>query len=123
MTQSPITVVYLDHTAKWSGGEIALLRTLEAIDRERVHPIVALAADGPFAEHLRTAGIETHIIPLSEEMREVRKGSLGGGGMGSKIKAGTSCWSEYTPLQLLESGHLWCHGRENRKDSGSLACS
>jgi glycosyltransferase involved in cell wall biosynthesis len=73
----PITVLYLDHTAKWSGGEIALLRTLEALDRTRVNPIVVLAEEGPFRERLEAAGIEVHVLPLSEKVREVRKDSLG----------------------------------------------
>lgn len=77
----PRTVVFLDHTAKWSGGEIALLRTLEALDPKRVKSIVVLAEEGPFAERLRDLQIETHILPLSGEVREVRKDSLGGGGM------------------------------------------
>jgi glycosyltransferase involved in cell wall biosynthesis len=83
----PPVVLYLDHTAKWSGGEIALLRTLEAIDRTRVTPVVALASEGPFADRLREAKIETHILPLAENLREVRKGSLGGGAVFSKIGA------------------------------------
>ena len=74
----PRTVVYLDHTAKWSGGEIALLRTLEALDRVRVTPVVVLAEEGPFAERLREAQIETHVLPLSGNAREVRKDTLGG---------------------------------------------
>lgn len=77
----PRTIVYLDHTAKWSGGEIALLRSLEALDQTRVDPVVVLASDGPFAERLREAGIETHILPLGEDLREVRKDSLGARGI------------------------------------------
>lgn len=89
-SKPPRTVLYLDHTAKWSGGEIALLRTLEAIDRTKVRAIVLLAADGPFADRLRERNIETHILPLSEEMREVRKDSLGGGGIPGKLRAAFS---------------------------------
>ena len=77
----PRTVIFLDHTAKWSGGEIALLRTLEALDRTRVTPLVILAEEGPFAERLRELNIETHILPLSGQVREVRKDTLGGGGL------------------------------------------
>jgi glycosyltransferase involved in cell wall biosynthesis len=74
----PRTVIYLDHTAKWSGGEIALLRTLEALDRTRVTPVVVVAEEGPFAVRLREARIETHVLPLSGQAREVRKDTLGG---------------------------------------------
>ncbi len=87
---APRTVVYLDHTAKWSGGEIALLRTLEALDRTRVTPIVVLAEEGPFAERLREAQIETHILPLSGQAREVRKDSLGGGALMRHAGAGVA---------------------------------
>ena len=74
---TPRTVVYLDHTAKWSGGEIALLRTLTALDRSKVHPILLLSEEGPFHARLQEAGIESHVLPLSERVREIRKDSLG----------------------------------------------
>lgn len=83
-------VLYLDHTAKWSGGEIALLRTLEAVNRSRITPVVLLGEDGPFADKLREVGIETHVLPLAESSREVRKDSLGGGGLAGKTRAGLS---------------------------------
>ena len=88
------TVLYLDHTAKWSGGEIALLRTLEALDRTRVNPVVLLADKGPFADKLHDAGIEVHVIPLSEELRETRKDTLRGAGLvGKAFGAGSQMWS------------------------------
>ncbi|GAB4466665.1 MAG: glycosyltransferase family 4 protein [Armatimonadaceae bacterium] len=83
----PYPVLYLDHTAKWSGGEIALLRTLEAIDRTQFTPVVALAEDGPFADRLKEIGVEVHILPLAENLREVRKDSLGGGAFLTKVGA------------------------------------
>jgi len=43
----PIRVLYLDHTAQLSGGELALARLLGALDRRRVAPVVVLAEDGP----------------------------------------------------------------------------
>jgi glycosyltransferase involved in cell wall biosynthesis len=89
-TGGPRTVVYLDHTAKWSGGEIALLRMLEALDRDRVTPVVVLASDGPFAERLREVKVETVILPLAENLREVRKDSLGGAGLLGKVGAAAS---------------------------------
>jgi glycosyltransferase involved in cell wall biosynthesis len=64
-----------------SGGEIALLRLLQAMDRARFEPIVVLFTEGPFAESLRQAGVETHVLPLASEVAAVRKGSLGSGGI------------------------------------------
>ena len=73
----PIRILYLDHTARWSGGEVALYRTLIALAKTEVVPLVVLAEEGSFADKLREAGIETHFIPLSESVREVRKDTLG----------------------------------------------
>jgi len=77
----PIRVLYLDHTARLSGGEIALLRLLRALDRSRVEPLVLLGEDGPLAGKLREAGIETTVLELSPDVREIRKGTLGAGGI------------------------------------------
>jgi glycosyltransferase involved in cell wall biosynthesis len=77
MPSRPIRVLYLDHTAQLSGGELALARLLGALDRTRVEPIVVLAQQGPLAELLAHQAIETHILPLGQSLREVRKGSLG----------------------------------------------
>lgn len=74
--QAPITVVYLDHTAKLSGGEIALLRLLESIDRTRVHPIVLLAEEGPLKERLDRIDVDCRIVPLSGKIKDVRKDTL-----------------------------------------------
>ena len=71
------TILFLDHTAKMGGGEIALLNLVSALDRTRFLPVVALAADGPLAGRLREAGIETHVLPLDKTLLDTRKDSLG----------------------------------------------
>ncbi len=75
------TILFLDHTAKMGGGEIALLNLVSALDRTRFHPVVALAADGPLAGRLREAGIETHVLPLDKTLLDMRKDSLGVGSL------------------------------------------
>ena len=55
-------VVFLDHCAAWSGGEIALLRLLEALDTSR--SLVVLGEDGPLAARLAEAGVEVRVLPL-----------------------------------------------------------
>ena len=77
------TILYVDHTAKMGGGEIALLNLVSALDTSRYRPIVALAAEGPLVEKLRAAGIETTVLPLDPALRETRKESLG---LGSLMK-------------------------------------
>ena len=71
------TILYLDHTAKMGGGEIALLNLILALDWSRYSPVVALAAEGPLAEKLRAAGVETHVLPLDRALLDTRKDSLG----------------------------------------------
>ncbi len=82
---APKTILYVDHTAKMGGGEIALLNLVTALDTRRYRPLVALAEDGPLAEKLRAAGVETTVLPLDPALRETRKDSLG---VGSLLKLG-----------------------------------
>jgi glycosyltransferase involved in cell wall biosynthesis len=74
--QQPIHVLYLDHTAQPSGGEIALLRLLSNLDRSLVEPIVVLADEGPLVSSLRAQNIETHVVLLTEKIHQVRKDEL-----------------------------------------------
>lgn len=58
----PFRVVYLDHTAKPSGGELALLRLLKGTRHVDAH--VILAEDGPLRVMLEEAGISCEILEL-----------------------------------------------------------
>ncbi len=71
------TVLFFNHTAKWSGGEISLHSLVTHLDRSRYLPLVVLASEGRLADRLRGAGIETLILPLTSEVTEVRKDALG----------------------------------------------
>lgn len=63
-----LRVVYLDHCAQLSGGELALLRLLPAlVDDVDAH--VVLAEDGPLVARLQSAGISNEVIPLAEGAR------------------------------------------------------
>ncbi len=61
-------VVFLDHTAAMSGGEIALLRQLPALTK-RISPHVILAEDGPLSAALQAAGISVEVLPMPETAR------------------------------------------------------
>ena len=76
-TQSRRRILYIDHTAKLGGGEIALLHLVQYLDRARFEPVVALSSDGPLRGKLEAAGVETHILPLPPSVLETRKDSLG----------------------------------------------
>jgi len=88
----PIRVLYLDHTARLSGGELALARLLAALDRRRVEPIVMLAEEGPLQQLLERQSIETHVLPLPGKLRNVRKDSLGLAGWLGQLGALGRLW-------------------------------
>lgn len=73
----PQRILYVDHTAKLGGGEIALLSLVTHVSRADFEPVVVLSEDGPLREKLCAAGIETHVLPLSPRVRETRKDALG----------------------------------------------
>lgn len=77
----PATVLFLDHTAKLGGGEIALYHVLTNLDRESIQPIIVLGEEGPLADKLRAAGIETCVIPLAGHVANTRKDGLGAGSL------------------------------------------
>lgn len=73
-----LRVVYLDHVARLSGGELALLRLLDRL--QRVAPHVILAEDGPLAGRLSQAGISVEVLPIAAAAREVRREAVRPGG-------------------------------------------
>ena len=70
----PLRVVYLDHVAQLSGGEIALLRLLPHLHEVDAH--VILAEDGPFADELVQAGVSVEVMALREGARGLRKDAV-----------------------------------------------
>ncbi len=69
-----LRVVYLDHVARLSGGEIALLRLLPHLQRVNAH--VILGEDGPLATRLQQAGVSIEVLPLDPATRELRKDTV-----------------------------------------------
>ena len=84
-------VLLLDHTARWSGGEIALFRFLAVLDKTRYTPFVVLGEPGDFADKLLGIGVETVIEPLGSAVGETRKDTLGAAGLARKaVSAGSA---------------------------------
>ncbi|MFI5004056.1 MAG: glycosyltransferase family 4 protein [Solirubrobacterales bacterium] len=73
-----LRVVYLDHVARLSGGEIALLRLLPHLERVNAH--VILGEEGPLAARLQQAGISVEVLPIAAAARELRKDTVRVGG-------------------------------------------
>jgi glycosyltransferase involved in cell wall biosynthesis len=64
-----VRVVYLDHCAKLSGAELALLRLLPAL--EDVDPHVILGEDGPLVSRLLGTGISVEVLQMPEAARDL----------------------------------------------------
>ncbi len=64
-------IVFLDHCAQLSGGEIAMARTLEALGGVDVH--VILAEDGPLVARLTRAGVSVEVVAMPERARGLKR--------------------------------------------------
>ncbi len=67
-------VVFLDHCAKKSGGELALLRLLSGF--AAVTPTVLLAEDGEFVDLLHDDGIDVEVLLLESGTADLRRDAV-----------------------------------------------
>lgn len=74
-TARPPRVVYLDHVARLSGGEIALQRLLAAFG-DSVEAHVILGEEGPLVDRLIEQGTSVEVLPMASAARNVRKDSV-----------------------------------------------
>jgi glycosyltransferase involved in cell wall biosynthesis len=68
-------VMYVGHTARLSGGEIALERLLAALG-PHVRPLVVLAEEGPLVDRLVAREIEVRVLPMPERLRSMPRSSV-----------------------------------------------
>jgi len=79
-------VVFVDHVARLSGGEIALLRLLPAL-APHVDMHVILGEDGPLARRLDDLGIDHEVLPLAPRLRDLRRAAVRPGGLDARALA------------------------------------
>lgn len=95
-----IKVAYIDHTAVLSGGEIALVRLLSAIDRKIVNPGVILFSKGELENALKEIDVKCTILPLNSEVLQTKKDDISVGFFG-KIKLLVCIISHILKLRTL----------------------
>ena len=71
------TILFFDHIAQWSGGEISLFNLVTHVDQSKYRPLAVLFADGPLGEKLETANIETRVVALDQSISQTRKDEMG----------------------------------------------
>ena len=62
--RSPVPILYLDHTARFSGAQGCLLGLLERLDRARFSPVLACPRDGPLVERAQALGVPVEELSL-----------------------------------------------------------
>ena len=83
-----IRVLFLNHTAKLGGGELALRAMIRHLDPEQIQHKVLLFEEGPLAK-LLAPDTEVHVLPLAETVLETRKDTLGTVGFSQLRKLGS----------------------------------
>lgn len=73
--QKKISVLFINHTAKLGGGELALSALIRHLDSQLIKHSVLLCEEGPLVERL-SAFTEVRVQPLSRQLREARKDGL-----------------------------------------------
>lgn len=72
-----LRIVYVDHVAQLSGGELALARLLAALPEVDAH--VLLAEDGPLRGMLADGGATVEVLALDPRAGKLRRGDVGSG--------------------------------------------
>ena len=81
-----LRVAYVNHCARLSGGELALLRLLPALGRVEAH--VVLAEDGPLVAELAEVGAHVAVLEMEEGVRRLPKDRVRSGARLAKPAAG-----------------------------------
>jgi glycosyltransferase involved in cell wall biosynthesis len=71
-----VRVVYLDHVARMSGGEVALARMLPDLIAAGVDAHVILGEHGPLEGLLRDAGATVEVLAIDPGVRDTRRDAL-----------------------------------------------
>ncbi len=68
-------VLFVNHVARLSGGEIALERLLGALQGS-IEAYVILGEEGPLIERLQAVGAQVEVVPIAPHVRDARKDSI-----------------------------------------------
>jgi glycosyltransferase involved in cell wall biosynthesis/GT2 family glycosyltransferase len=78
-----LRVVYLDHCARLSGGELALVRLVRALRAQRgIEAHVVLGESGPLVERLEAVGAQVEVQALDARVASVARDRVRPGGLG-----------------------------------------
>src|SRR6266550_2055806 len=84
-------VVFVNHCARLSGGELALLRLLPALEQVDLH--VILGEDGTLVRRLHETGISAEVLPMGDAARDLHRGEVTPGTVPGKALLDTSAYA------------------------------
>ena len=70
-------ILFIDHTAQLSGGELSMLSLIRQLDRSRFDPQVLLFSTGPLADALRQENITVHQLELDPAINQATRHAAG----------------------------------------------
>ena len=116
-----LSVVYLDHCAQLSGGELALARLLPALEGVDAH--VILGEHGPLEARLREAGATVEVRALDASVATTRRDEVTAGALGVRrvvvTAADTLCVGPPAARAAPRSGaHQLAEGGAVRRGGG-----
>lgn len=65
-TRLPYRILYLQSTSEIGGSDLALLRTIQDLDKRTFEPHVVLPRKGPLFDHFRRAGAQVHLVRMAK---------------------------------------------------------
>lgn len=99
--RTKLRVVYLDHCARLSGGELALLRLLPSLD---VDAHVILAEHGPLVAKLREAGVSVEVLPMVDAAGSLSRDRVRPGRLPVRAVAGSAAYVARLAASLRRLG-------------------
>ncbi len=69
-------ILFFDHTAVLSGGELALLSLVSQLDQRLFEPIVLIGQHGPLVDRIQHLAA-THVLELDSRVKDTRKDVMG----------------------------------------------
>ncbi len=99
--RTKLRVVYLDHCARLSGGELALLRLLPSLD---VDAHVILAEHGPLVAKLREAGVSVEVLPMVDAAGSLGRDRVRPGRLPVTAVAGSAAYVARVAARLRRLG-------------------
>lgn len=74
MRERPLRCAFVNHYVDWGGAEGMLVTLFEAVDRDRLEPILVVPAEGRLPSGARALNVRVLVVPVNAGVMEVTRG-------------------------------------------------